>query len=179
MSGSRWYSLGVLGAVLAIVTCVVSANAQLPLSYSQMITFGMFGVTTNQIARLNVVNAAVFSNPQISCSAELSFLDAQGSVLKSATFSIASGKAVYLDVERSEIDSSQGRLQIRALVSTSINSAFPEQVAQPVCSFVPTVEVFDKDGIGKTTIMLSQGTFVIVPIPLAAPPTPNGQPPNG
>jgi hypothetical protein len=185
MSSLRRHSVRTLTAVLITVTFAISSHAQVAPPNSQVITSGMFGLSTTETARLNVVNAAVIQDPAITCFAELSFLNANGTVLKSATFAIAAGKAVLLDLDRKDVDSSTDRSPIRATVRTSVNLQLAPgvQPAAVSCSFVPTVEVFNKTDGGRTAFVLPEGTFIVSPTPflppggpiMPIPTTPRGQ----
>jgi len=151
------------GAILFIALAGY-ARAQIAPS-SQTVTFGMAGLAANQVARLNVLNPAVLAGPS-ACSAEVSFLDSQGTVLKTDTFQIREGTAAFLDLDWSEVNSSADRIQIRATLKTTqiIAGPPPQGPAASVCALFPTLELFDKD-TGKTTILVSDSRPVPVPIP--------------
>ena len=84
---------------------------------------------------------------------------------------------MLLDPDRNELANSNGRVEIRAAVKTSI--ARPDPGAPPlmpgsICSFFPTLEIFDKD-TGKTALIMSEGRSIVQRTPLVggAPPSPN------
>src|SRR5438552_426173 len=87
--------------ILTFAVLVVAAKAQEPLPFLQTITFGMIGLASNQTARLSALNSSFPGEGQPACSAELSFLDAEGRVLKSSRFNVEEQKAVSLDLQRS------------------------------------------------------------------------------
>ena len=167
------WTLSVTLAVLVMISA--SANGQSRLSpVSQSFTFGMVGLAPDQVARVNVVNPATPSTAGYACSATVSFLDGQGTVLKSQTFQVDPQKAVLLDLARSEIGG-DGRVQIRAVMESMASGGGPD--GQPIltlgiCSPLATLEVFDRN-TGRTTIFISEGRMVPLPLPsngIKAPP---------
>jgi len=110
------------------------------------------------------------------CTAELTFLDGQGTVLKSATVSVMPGKESYLDVVAVNdlalaVDQ---RKQIRATVTippvvvpppTTTPTSTPISAA---CTLIGTLEIFDTAS-GKTQVVLG-GTHLVPS--LAVTPTP-------
>src|ERR1700730_16010381 len=78
---NRW-----IGVVVAILLgFALSANAQSGQVFFQVTTFGIFGLASNQIARLNVLNPGNSNGQQtVVCSAQMAFMDDQGRELKSS-----------------------------------------------------------------------------------------------
>ena len=119
-------------------------------------TFGMVGIAEGQTARLNVLSPGVQAPAAtgILCSALLTFLDDQGSTLKSATVTVAPGKSALLDLD-ADTDLKlmmDQRKQIRATIQ--IPPALPPAGTQPVfCNLFPTLEIFDRV-TGKTQIIV-------------------------
>src|SRR5687767_13110829 len=117
--------------------------------------FGMFGVTTAQIARLNVANVCAPTDPCRTRIVRLSFIDANGSTgggsfdspQMQTTVSLAPGGSAYFDIQGSDVVISGNRAQIRALVEDlgSPNGVPPNPV-------VPTLEVIDA-ATGATTVL--------------------------
>src|SRR5579875_2085474 len=96
--------------------CLFLAGAALSLAQAT----GMVGIADSETARFNVLNpGAVAPALGVICSATISFLDANNSILKSAAVSLPPGKSAFLDLH-SDTDlalSSGDRIQIRAIVS--------------------------------------------------------------
>ena len=167
--------------LLLIFAMAMGAEAQLPpaLPNSQTLSFGMVGLSTNQVARLNAANPAVNPPPGLSrCTVDLFFLDSQGKILKSVNFPIDPGQAVYLDLDRSEIKDEATRVEFRAVVRSSLLPSGvvppPQEPVSTRCISHFTLEIFDKD-TGKTTLILTDSKAV--PVPLS--PTDTQPPPPG
>src|SRR5689334_17318109 len=128
---------------------------QMPLPFSRTLTFGMVGLAGGQVARLNVLNPGGAGD---TCISELSFLDGNAGTLKFYAAQIASGKSIYVDLDRADIDTGTDRVQIRAVVRTRPASADAGQPRTPVlaasCTIIPTLEVFNKR-TGRTTVILT------------------------
>jgi hypothetical protein len=109
-------------------------------------TSGMIGVAQGQTARLNVLNPED-SSSTVGCSGQLTFFDAQGRMLKSATVTVLPGQSASLDVRGdSELAlPANGRGEIRATIT--IPAALPPSgSAAPTpapCRLIGTLEVFD------------------------------------
>lgn len=115
--------------------------------------FGMFGVTANQIARLNVTNACNPVDPCRTRTLRLSFIDANGSSCggvdcapMQTTVTLEPGRSAFFDIQGALLTGS--RAQMRALVeeSGSPNSS--------PGSIIPTLEVIDA-ATGVTTFHIS------------------------
>ena len=143
-----------------------------PISTSQIQTSGMVGITAGQSARLNALNPglpAPFATAA-RCSAQLSFVDEQGTVLKMASVTVDPGKSMGLDLNRDkDIASAAGRVEIRAVISMppvpSSTAAPPVIQPLPFCTLIPTLEIIDNDTL-RTHVVLTDARFVSLPIPL-------------
>lgn len=151
------------------VALALSAVAQTGQVFFQTTTFGMVGLARNQVARLNVLNPGnAYGDRSSVCSAEMSFLDNQGRELKASTTPVDWGKAASLEFDRNSLPGAALRVQIRAVVRTALNPPDPAAASSvmpgAVCSFFPTLEIFDKD-TGKTALIMSEGRSIILQTP--------------
>jgi len=167
-------------ALAAIFACGQLALAQpSAVPTNQTTTTGMVGFTTNQTARLNVLNL----NPVITstanltpptspnCTVELQFFDAQNNMVnQSVVPAFAPGTATFLDLERATVTSQTSpRAEIRGVVV--VNPA-PTPVGSPAptgfCSVMVTLEIID-DSTGSTVVLTSDTRVVGMPLvmPLA------------
>jgi hypothetical protein len=156
--------------IALLVAMSGNADAQTGQMFFQTTTFGMVGLARNQAARLNVLNPGnAYGDRNPVCSAEMSFLDDQGRELKSSAAPVDWGKAVSLELDRSSLPGNALRVQIRAVLRTAINRPDPLAASSvmpgAVCSFLPTLEIFDKD-TGKTSFLLSEGRSFILNTPV-------------
>ncbi len=154
-----------LNAVIGILCGCCFAFAQSGIPFAQSFTFGMFGVTADQVARLNVVNSAPGPAGQAICTIDLTFLDSDGKILKTARFALAPQKAAQLDLERRDIPDAVGRIQIRGTIAETVAPGVSLISPGSACAPVTSLEVFDSDS-GKTSFILTDPKMV----PLAAPP---------
>ena len=117
------------------------------------IAFGLVGVVSGQIARLNVVNTGDIASPRGlppgPCRVTLSFFDSDGSLLATITRTLDPGHAGSLDFNIASFGSEggAGRLMIRAEVTVE-----PDANSLTPC-VMPTLEVFDMAS-GKTTFII-------------------------
>ena len=139
------------------------------------VTTGMVGLTTNQTARLSVLNLNSTSTttatltPPINCTVELQFFDAQNKSLKQAVVpNFAPQTATTLDLKRSEITTqTANRAEIRGQINVNPSST---PVANPTvpgyCTVFTTLQIFDET-TGSTVVLTSDtrvsnsGTVVI------------------
>jgi len=134
-------------------------------------TSGMIGLAQGQTAQLNVLNPGVAPPATgIVCSAMVSFVNDQGTVLKSATLTVPPGKSMSFSLF-SDVDLNlavSDRREIRATVKLPVFP--PNASATPVsangCTLIPTLEIYD---------VLTRRTEVVmnkwkdVPSPVATP----------
>ncbi|MBZ5580174.1 MAG: hypothetical protein LAP40_26745 [Acidobacteriia bacterium] len=156
-------TIGFGGGTPAAWAQMTTTPAPTPVTQTQ--TSGMVGLTTGQTARLNALNPGVpapFATAAL-CSAQVSFLDDQGNVLKTESITVIPGKSVSFDLNRDkDVTASTGRLEIRATIGfpplTGTISTTPPVTGSAVpviyCSLTPTLEVFDND-TGKTQVVLT------------------------
>ena len=120
-------------------------------SFEQTFSTGMFGFTTNQAARLTVLNlnavptTTTTTTTVPNCSVELQLLDEKGTVVKSATVAnFAPGAVTSLDVPRSAVTTeTAARAEIRGVVTINPPSSSASPVAAGYCSVFTTLEIFD------------------------------------
>lgn len=165
-----------VGAILLSVSGL-GAGQSLPAMLPQPQTFGMVGLTAGQTARLSVLNPgppAPLAAGAI-CSAQVTFLDAKGSVLKTAPLLIAPGQSVSYDLDRdTDVTGTDQRVQIRATVQTPTPTPFFLNPVQAIgCPLVATLEVFNND-TGRTQFVLTDlhVPIGILPLPVAPAPMP-------
>jgi hypothetical protein len=125
----------------------------------------MVGLAPGQTARLNALNLPGFQEIlTVPCNITLSFVDDRGVTLKTATTDIESGKAVHLDMPRSEVNANSSRLQIRGVI---LHPTTPAEVLETPrlpfglsgCSVAATLEIFDST-TGITTVVLESARGV-------------------
>lgn len=140
-------------------------------------TSGMVGLALGQAARINVLNAvspSATATPSIPCVASLTYYDAAGAMLKTATVTVAPGAAAHLDID-SDIDLALQVNQRKDIRATFVVLAVPTPVASstaatpvaPACHLIGNVEIFDEIS-GRTEVVV--GAMHIVEPPSATPP---------
>jgi len=157
----------------ALTLSVLPLAAQsVPIPASEETT-GMIGLADSQTARLNLLNPGVLP-PAIGvvCSANVSFVDDTGTVLKSTSLVIPPGKSMHFDL-RSDTDLqlvAGDRRELRAVFA--IPSVLPPTPAATTpstpapCKLIPTLEIYDTVS-GRTLVTL--GRAVEVPSVTATP----------
>ena len=160
-----------LVCVLAATAAALAAQPAIPTTLANVRTTGMIGIADGQTARLNLLNPGVQAPLLgIICTATVSFLDGDGGLLKSATFSVIPGKSLSLDLHSdTDLNIVAGdRREIRAVISIPNISIIPPPPATtptPIaaaasCTVVPTLEILDTAS-GRTLVTL--GHTVNVP----------------
>ena len=152
------------------LTCVltlsaVGLSAQVSTVLPEVRTTGMVGIGDAQTAQLNLLNPGVEALAVgIVCTAMVSFVDASGTVLKSATLTIAPGKSMPF-ILRSDVDlnliAGQHR-EIRATISTPgiPPPATPTASATSTgCKLIPTLEILDTV-TGRTLVVLGHAAEI-------------------
>jgi len=154
-------------ALAAIFACGQLALAQpSAVPTNQTSTTGMVGFTTNQTARLNVLNlnpvtTASATPTAANCTVELRIFDAQNNMVnQSVVPAFAPGTATFLDLERATVTSQTSpRAEIRGVVV--VNPA-PTPVESPAltgfCSVMVTLEIIDATG---STVALTSETRMV------------------
>lgn len=103
------------------------------------------------------------------CTAAVSFVDASGAVLKSATLTVVPGQSMSFTL-RGDTDLSLvagDRREIRATIGIPPFVPGATTSSAPACKLIPTLEVFDTVS-GRTLVVL--GHVVTVPSVVAAAP---------
>lgn len=114
---------------------------------------GMFGITQNQTARLNVVRDDPFFQDDPFFRVELSFVDGNGNIMSQKVYEIEGGKSAFMDLRGSEIGGRESnRSQLRAMVRFV---GTPDTRDDPFFrdAAVVTLEVFDNKS-GETRFLL-------------------------
>ncbi len=152
--------------VLALSACALSAQT-VPVP-ATVETTGMIGVADAQTAQLNLLNPGIQAPALgVVCTAAVSFIDANGVVVKTGTLTVPPGQSKALAI-RSDIDlnvvAAGDRREIRAVISIpAILPPTPTPTATavaPACKLVPTLEILDTVS-GRTLVTL--GHVVEVP----------------
>lgn len=172
----QFLSSGALAA-LAFAAPLMAQTVTLPggviptaIVLQQTFTTGMVGITTNQTARINVLNlnsvATTTGSPTAAanCTVELQFFDDKGSqVGQSSTVpNFAPGTSTHFDLPRASITSETAtRAEIRGVVIVNPTSAQATTSAAAAgnCSVITTLEVFDSNT--GSTISLTSDTRAI------------------
>ena len=140
----KLFALAIL-LTATVFTGAVSAQTTANISRST----GMFGITQNQTARLNVVRDDPFFQDDPFLRVELSFVDGEGNILSQQVYNIEAGKAAFLDLKGSDVIGRSGnRAQMRAVVKFV---GTPDTRLVENC--IPTLEVFDNES-GETRFLL-------------------------
>lgn len=141
-------------------TFVMSAtilSAQTAPALPAVQTTAMIGLAEGQTAQLNLLNPGILAPATgVICSAAVSFVDANGAVLKTGSLSIAPGKSMSFDITDVELAIVYGyRRELRALISMPAVTpvATASAAAPPACKLIPTLEIFD-DASGRTLVTL-------------------------
>jgi len=146
------------GAALAMAGGAAAQSTQ-PMLPVAIHTSGMVGLTAGQTARLNVLNpGALAPATGATCAAGLSFLNADGVVLKTTSVTVPPGQSMSFNLDRDvDLIVSDFRVEIRAVIVYTSNT----------CALLPTLEVFNDDS-GRTQFVV--GRFVAIPLVLTATP---------
>lgn len=117
--------------------------------------FAPVGLAPTETVQINVVNVASNSSSgtAASCSGTISFLDATGSTIGTATaFTVTSGQVFSASLPHSSTGAS-GRSVIRGLVELTVSSS-----SQAPCALESSLETFDTTS-GVTHLMLAGPGF--------------------
>lgn len=134
-------------------------------------TTGMVGLADAQTAQLNLLNPGVAAPATgVVCTVGVSFVDASGTVIKSATLAVPPGKSMSFIV-RSDVDLhllAGDRRELRATIS--IPAVPPPSTATstapaPSCDVIPTLEILDTVS-GRSQVVL--GRAKTIPVAVAA-----------
>jgi hypothetical protein len=108
---------------------------------------GMFGITRNQTARLNVVNLGKTGVGTPDTTVLLSFIDGDGNVLSQKLCVLGAGKSARLDIKWRDVPTQGNRAQLRAVVR------FVGTPDTRTYMWTPTLEVFDNES-GETRLLI-------------------------
>ena len=158
---------------LAAAGLYAQTNVTPPLQVTR--TTGMVGIAEGQTAQLNVLNlqdAAPSTAP--TCSALLTFLADDGTMLKSKTVNVAPGTSqpLVIDSVKDLTLAVNARKEIRATITippVPPPSAASTTSVKPVCKLIGTLEIFNTLD-GHTQVAL--GTLHLVPDVTVTPPAP-------
>ncbi len=140
---------------------------------SLTVTTPMIGISTGQIARLNVLNPGVPAPAATAslCPVQLSFVDSGGNVLKLMEFLVIPGQSQSLDLNHdTEGGANSGvRFELRAIIRIpppSTTTTPPTTTTTPTMAplipascVVPSLEIFDGT-TGRTEALVTQ-TFTL------------------
>jgi hypothetical protein len=136
-------------------------------------TSGIVGIAEGQTARLNALNPGIgpSGTTGASCSALLSFLGEDGTVLKTMTLTVTpgTGQHLALDSDKDLALAVDARKQIRATVTippVPPPSGSATTTVTPVCDLIGTLEIFNTLD-GRTLVTL--GVSHQLPAPVATP----------
>ncbi len=176
------YFLSVLSGILAFEGALLAQPPTLSsipilpggaIIFQQSFTTGMIGFTTNQTARINVLNLnpvpATGTTQPANCIVEMQFFDDKNNLLKQAVVpNFAPSTTTSLDVTRATVTSeTAARAEIRGVV---VVNPTPTPVESPAptgfCTVMTTLEVFDNTGstVALTSDTRAVGLSSIVPV---------------
>jgi hypothetical protein len=156
------YSMCVFSCVLTLTATILSAQSTPALPAVQ--TTPMIGLADGEIARLNLLNPGVLAPATgITCSVSVSFLDSNGTVLKTGSLAIPPGQSMSIDL-LSNVDlglAYSDRREIRALIATPAVTPVvtSSTTTAPACKLIPTLEIFDST-TGRTLVVVGRAETV-------------------
>jgi hypothetical protein len=140
----------------------LAAQATAPATVPAVRTTGMVGIAEGQTARLNLLNPGDQSaGAGVVCTAQVSFLDNSGIVLKVGALTVIPGRSASLDL-RSDTDlqlAVGNRREVRALIALMDVTPAANPATTPFCNVVPTLEIFNTVS-GQTLVTLGKTTVV-------------------
>jgi hypothetical protein len=157
--------------ILCLAGLATAQAAPIAIPFPQIQTFGMVGLTEGQTVRLNALNPGAPSPLATGaiCSGQLSFLNDQGVVLKTAAVNVLPGKSVFLDLDRdTDLAVADRRVEIRATIQIPIVTPVVNPPWPATCTLIPTLEVFNND-TGRTQVVIVETRFFPSPVPLPGP----------
>ena len=156
-----------------MVLSAFALRAQVTSTIPAVQTTGMIGIADAQTAQLNLLNPGVLAPAVgIICKANVAFVDATGTVLKSTTLTVIPGQSMSFTL-RSDTDLNLvagDRREIRATISIPpivTPTATTSTAAVPACKVIPTLEMLDTVS-GRTLVIL--GHVATVPSVVTATP---------
>ena len=168
----RSQNVGVFAFIFLVAGMAAAQQAPIPatLTFTQVQSSGIVGITGGQTARLNVLNLSnsALTGAAASCSAQVTFLDDKGATLTTTTVTVDPGKSMLVDYPSTASVRQQIRVTI-GITHPNVTAPTPGMpVAMPIfyCSLVPTLEIFDT-GTLKTTFVVNDFHDVFAyPMPL-------------
>ena len=154
-------SLSRVSTIVALATLLIIAAATWDRSTRQVAAFNpqpdppafpLFAITHGQTARLNLVGVEDpnLSQPCMNRQVELMFVDAEGHTLLQQTATLVPGQGVALELNADLFMSEAGRMEIRGVVQR-LRSCPGDQTK---FKLLPSIEVFNNDGVGRTIFMV-------------------------
>ena len=149
----------------AIALSVLGLHAQAVVASQNIQTTGMIGIASGQTAQLNLLNPGIQAPAMgVLCTATVSFVDAGGKVLKSATLTVIPGQsqsfALKSDTDLNLIAGE--RNEIRATIAIPFvppPNASGVGPAAAGCRVIPTLEMIDTVS-GRTLVTLGHVTAI-------------------
>lgn len=153
--------------LLAALSAGAWAQTTTTTTVTQTLNLPPVGLASSETAQINVVNlAANASNgTAASCTGTISFLNASGAVIGSATsFTVASGKTDSVTLPYSTTAAS-GRTEIRGVITLTTTSS-----ALAPCNLVSSMETYDStSGVTHAYLAGPQATVSVRPTPVIGP----------
>ncbi|GEM_PF-1840522 len=149
----------------SIAAGIAAAQQTMPALITPQQSSGMVGIVAGQTARLNALHPGVPAPLATGarCPVQVSFVDADGNVLKTGQLTVDPGKSLNFDFPMS----TSGRLEIRALISFTQPAASTGgtglAIPVSVCNLIPTLEILDSTTL-KTEAVLTDFRMVAYPL---------------
>lgn len=150
--------------VLMLAASGLFAQSTAPVARAHQRSSGMVGIAEGQTARVNLLSPDLPAPlaAGVMCTATVSFINAQGTVLKSGTLTAIPGQSVHIDLD-TDADLKYAvneRHEIRATIQVPVEpppagSTIP---IVPACRLIPTMEIFDTL-TSRTTVVLGHTHF--------------------
>lgn len=147
----------------------------------QSFTTGMIGFTTNQTARLNVLNlSTLFLTPNAAspaaatCTVQLAFYDTKGNVISQTMVqNFAAGTSTSFDLPRATVTSepvaTTARAEIRGVVTVNPTTTPPTSTsAVSYCTVKTTLEIYDATGSTVALTSDTTATHLSIVVPVTA-----------
>lgn len=149
-------------------SCGLDLHAQPNMPVEITRTTGLVGIAEGQSAQLNALNPQPAASPvaTASCTGVLTILGDDGSVLKTATLTIAPGTGQHIMVDSvSDLALAVGaRRDIRATISVpAAPSTGSSMTVTPACQLIGTLEIFNTVD-GHTLVTLGTTHDIAAPV---------------
>src|SRR5438477_5878849 len=141
--------------MFAAIVATSSAFAQSTTS-TRTFNFPPLGLGATETAEIDVVNSAANGSDGTvaSCTGTISFLNASGATIGSATsFTVTSGQIFPVRLPFSSVGASSTRAAVRGVVTLTLSTATP----RPPCSLAVSLSTFDTS-TGATHALVTGGT---------------------